>query len=111
MVYEIRGQQVMLANDIAKIYHLQTKVLNQIVKRNINRFPNDFCFQLTKDECIILRSQIVTSSEINRYVHGGNGYLPYAFTEHGIIMLSGLLKSDIAVAVNKSIVIPFVSMR
>ena len=111
MIYQIRGKQVMLSSDIARIYKVETKTLNQVVKRNINRFPENFCFQLTKDEYIILRSQNVTSSKINNPTHGGNRYLPYVFTEHGIIMLSGLLKSNIAVEANKKIVIAFVSMR
>ena len=101
----------MLASDIAKIYEVETKVLNQAVKRNINRFPEEFCYQLAEQEYIILRSQIVTSNQTSKKIRGGNRYLPYVFTEHGIIMLSGLLKSNVAVEVNKRIVIAFVTMR
>ena len=96
MIYEIRGKQVMLASDVAKLYNSETKIINQVVKRNINRFPEDFCFQLTIEEALNLRSQIVTSSEErNKIAHGGTRYLPFAFTEHGIMMLSSLLKNDI----------------
>ena len=113
MIYEIRGKQVIFAFDIAKLYNVETRIINQVVKRNKNRFPEEFCFQLLQEETKRVyscsRSQIVTLNENKR---GGNiKYLPYVFTEHGIIMLSGLLKSDIAVEVNKSIVIAFVSMR
>ena len=112
MIYEIRGKQVMLASDVAKLYHSETKVINQVVKRNINRFPTDFCFQLTFDEWISLRSQNVTSSqERNLIMHGGVRYLPFVFTEHGIMMLSGLLKSDVAVEINIRIINAFVKMR
>lgn len=112
MIYEIRGKQVMLASDVAKLYNSETKIINQVVKRNINRFPEDFCFQLTIEECINLRSQFVTSSEEhNKIAHGGTRYLPFAFTEHGIMMLSSLLKNDIAAKVNVAIINAFVSMR
>lgn len=85
LIYEIRGKQVMLASDVAKLYHSETKVINQVVKRNLNRFPSDFCFQLNAEEYYNLRSQIVTSKEMkNETNHGGTRYLPYAFTEHGI---------------------------
>ena len=117
MIYEIRGKQVMLASDVARLYNSETKIINQVVKRNINRFPENFCFQLTMIEYLILRSQFVTSSQNdildnqNLYVHGGNRYLPYVFTEHGIMMLSGLLRSDVAVKVNIQIIDAFVKMR
>lgn len=107
LIYEIRGKQVMLASDVAKLYQVETKVLNQVVKRNLNRFPEDFCFQLTLKEWNNLRSQFVTSSE----EWGGIRYLPYVFTEHGVMMLSGLLKSDIAAKVNVAIIKAFVAMR
>ncbi len=95
MIYEIRGKQIMLASDIAKLYNSETKIINQVVKRNANRFPVDFCFQLTQSEWLNLRSQFVTSNEGKKQnLHGGTRYLPYVFTEHGVIMLSGLLKSD-----------------
>ena len=107
LIYEVRGKQVMLASDVAKLYQVETKVLNQAVKRNLNRFPEDFCFQLTLEEWNNLRSQIVTSSE----EWGGIRYLPYVFTEHGVMMLSGLLKSEIAAKVNVAIIKAFVAMR
>lgn len=106
-IYTIRDKQIMLASDVAKLYNVETKRINEIVKRNLNRFPEDFCFQLTKEEYVNLTSQFAMSN-IGR---GGNHYLPYAFTEHGIMMLSGLLKSDIAVSVNIKIINAFVAMR
>lgn len=105
MIYEIRGQKVMLDKDLAKLYGVETKVLNQAVKRNIKRFPEDFMFQLTNEEFYILKSQFVTSN------WGGTRKLPHAFTEQGLAMLSGLLNSDIAIAVNISIMRAFVSLR
>lgn len=112
LIYEIRGKQVMLASDVAKLYKIETRRINEVVKRNINRFPEDFCFQLTSEECLNLRSQIAISSyEINKTIHGGVRYLPYVFTEHGVIMLSGLLKSDIASHVNIIVVKAFVEMK
>ena len=104
-IYEIRGCKVMLDFDLALLYQVETKVLNQTVKRNIKRFPSDFMFQLTKQEVEILRSQFVTSS------WGGSRYLPYAFTEQGIAMLSGLLNSDIAIEMNIAIMRAFVTLR
>lgn len=97
MIFEVRGVQVMLSSDVAILYQIETRILNQVIKRNIDRFPSTFCFQLTDEEIMNLRSQIVISSDKN---HGGNRYLPYVLTEQGIMMLSGLLKSDIAVKVN-----------
>ena len=85
-IYEIRGLRVMLDRDLATLYGVTTSALNQAVKRNIKRFPDDFMFQLTNQEFANLKSQIVTSS------WGGIRKLPYAFTEHGVAMLSGLLK-------------------
>ena len=110
LIYNIRGKLVMLDADLAKLYQCinGTKEINQTVKRNIERFPEDFAFKLTCDEFNNLRSQIVTSSLEK---HGGRRYLPYVFTEHGVIMLSSLLNSSIAVEVNKRIVRAFVSMR
>ena len=110
MIYEIRGKQVMLASDVAKLYHVETKVLNQTIKRNMNRFPEEFCFQVSYEELndLILRSQLVTSSW-NSY--GGTRYLPYVLTEQGIMMLSGLLRSDIAVKVNIQIIDAFVKLK
>ena len=102
----IRGQQVMLDRDLATLYGVETKRLNEQVKRNIQRFPEDFMFQLTKDEC--LRSQIATLNE-------GRGqhlkYMPYVFTENGVAMLSSVLRSDTAIEVNIRIMRAFTSMR
>ena len=100
----------MLDSDVAMLYHYETKKINQTVKRNIDRFPEKFCFQLTEEELENLRSQIVTSSlEKNQY--GGRRYLPYVFAEQGIAMLSGLLKNEIAVQVSINIIDAFVEMR
>ena len=102
----IRGQQVMLDRDLATLYGVETKRLNEQVKRNIKRFPEDFMFQLTKEEC--LRSQIATLNE-------GRGqhlkYMPYVFTENGVAMLSSVLRSDTAIEVNIRIMRAFTSMR
>lgn len=108
-IYTFRGQQVMLDSDLAKIYQVETKVFNQAVKRNTERFPQHFRFQLTQDEfdIINLRSQFVTSS-MN---YGGRRYLPYVFTEQGIAMLSAVLRSAIAVKVSIEIMNAFVQMR
>ena len=103
----IRGQQVMLDRDLAVLYRVETRVLNQAVKRNIERFPEDFMFQLTKEEFEIWKSQFVTSKSILM----GARKLPYAFTEQGIAMLSSVLKSQTAVDVNIRIMRAFVSMR
>ena len=108
MIYEIRGVQVMLSADVAKLYQVETRRINEVIKRNIKRFPDTFCFQLTENEFYNLRSQIAISSENN---HGGVRYLPYVLTEQGIMMLSGLLKSDIAVKVNVQIIDAFVKLR
>lgn len=111
MIYNVRGMQVMIASDVAKLYNSEVRIINQVVKRNINRFPNNFCFQLTYQEFATLKSQIVISSNDNNNSHGGNRFLPYVFTEHGIIMLSGLLKSDIAAEVNIKVINAFVTLR
>ena len=105
MIYEIRGFQVMLDEDLAKIYQVETKVLNQAVKRNIDRFPPEFMFLLTKTEYENLKSQIVTSS------WGGRRKLPFAFTEHGVVMLSSVLNSKIANKINIAVVKAFIDMR
>ena len=105
MIRVIRGQQVMIDRDLALLYGVETRVLNQAVKRNIERFPDDFMFQLSKEDIEILKSQNVTSS------WGGDRRLPYAFTEQGIAMLSSVLKSQTAVDVNIRIMRAFVSMR
>lgn len=104
-IYEIRGQRVMLDRDLAELYQVTTGALNQAVKRNIKRFPPDFMFQLTHQEFANLKSQIVTSS------WGGVRKMPYAFTEQGVAMLSGLLSSDIAINANIAIMRAFVAMR
>lgn len=106
LVYLIRGQQVMLDSDLASLYQIETKVFNQAVSRNIERFPANFRFQLTKEEFDRLRSQIVTSNS-----RGGRRHLPYAFTEQGMAMLSGVLHSGIAVQMSISIMNTFVEMR
>ena len=87
-IYVIRGEQVMLDYDLAEMYGMETKRLKETVKRNINRFPSDFMFQLTKEEFESLRSQFATSNK-----RGGTRYMPYAFTEQGVAMLSGVLKA------------------
>lgn len=111
MIFEVRGKQVILSSDVAKLYKTETRIINQTIKRNIMRFPESFCFQLTMEEVVDLRSQIVISSLRNELVHGGLRYLPYVLTEQGIMMLSGLLKSDIAVKVNVQVIDAFVAMR
>jgi hypothetical protein len=102
----VRGEKVLLDSDLAELYGVETKVLNQAVKRNMARFPNDFMFRLNKQEINILRSQIVTFDL--RYKRK---YLPYVFTEHGVGMLSGVLNSDRAIAVNIEIMRTFVKLR
>lgn len=109
LIYNIRGKQVMLDSDVANLYNTETKKINQTVKRNIERFPDDFCFLLNEKEFNSLRSQIVTLKKSARGQH--KKYLPYVFTEQGIIMLSGLLKSEIAIKVSVKIVEAFVKMR
>lgn len=104
-IFEIRGHKIMLDFDLAELYQVETKNLNLSVKRNIKRFPSDFMFQLAKDEWNNLRLQIETSKR------GGRRYLPYAFTEQGVAMLSGLLNSDTAIEVNISIMRAFVAIR
>lgn len=104
-IYEIRGQRVMLDRDLAELYQVTTSALNQAVKRNNKRFPPDFMFQLTNQEFANLKSQIVTSS------WGGVRKMPYAFTEQGVAMLSGLLNSDVAINANIAIMRAFVAMR
>ncbi|MBR1717973.1 MAG: ORF6N domain-containing protein [Bacilli bacterium] len=106
LIYEIRGKKVMLDSDLAKQYKVETKVLMQAVKRNIERFPDNFMFQLTNREYDDLRSQIVTSK-----VRGGRRYNPYVFTEQGVAMLSGLLHSKTAIQTSINIINTFVKMR
>lgn len=108
MIYTIRGKQVMMDSDLAMLYQVQTKVFNRAVKRNINRFPEHFRFQLTEEEYENLRSQIVTSSEDSE--HRDRIYMPFMFTESGIAMLSTVLRSDVAVEVSIRIMDSFVAM-
>ena len=120
-IYEIRGQKIMFDFDLAELYEVETRILNQSVKRNIARFPKDFMFQLTQKEWEPLRSQIVISSKMNdnnssqivmsSKKHRGAKYLPLAFTEHGVTMLAAILKSDKAVAMNIAIVRTFIALR
>jgi len=103
-IYEIRGERVMLDRDLASLYEIETRLLNQAVRRNIRRFPKDFMFKLTREEFEDLRLQFETSnnSPLRSQIviskgKGGTRYLPYAFTEHGVAMLSGVLNSDKAI--------------
>jgi hypothetical protein len=133
-IHEIRGERVMLDFDLATLYEVSTKVLNQAVKRNIKRFPKDFMFRLTDSEWQTMRSQIVTSNKSSDSLRsqivtldgntdslrsqfatskgrGGTRYLPYAFTEQGVAMLSGILNSDKAINMNIAIMRAFVEVR
>ena len=107
-IYTVRGVQVMLDSDLAEFYRVETRILNQAVKRNAERFPSDFYFQLTKEEYSSLRFQTGT-------LKSGRGehkkYLPYAFTEHGVVMLASLLRSEIAIKMSVQITRAFVAMR
>ena len=109
-IYEIRGIRVMLDFDLAELYQVETKVLKQAVRRNLDRFPEDFMFEITEQEynslIISLRSQIVTSNK-----RGGLRYMPFAFSEHGVIMLASLLRSDIAIQTSIKITRAFIAMR
>ena len=107
LIYSIRGKQVMLDSDLASLYQVETKNLNRAVKRNIERFPESFCFQLTEEEVENLRFQFGTSS-LN---HGGRRYLPMVFSESGVAMASAILRSEIAVKVSVEIMEAFVEMR
>ena len=125
LIYTIRGKQVMLDSDVARLYNYQTKRVNETVSRNKKRFPENFCFQLTEEEIKNLKSQttilnldqennwsqIATSSKNENSKHRGKKYIPYVFTEQGIAMLSGLLKNDIAIQVSINIMNAFVEMR
>ena len=111
LIYTIRGKQVMLDSDVAMLYNYETKNVNKAVKRNIERFPEEFCFQLTENEFETLRFQIGTSKrnlKIENENRGGRRYLPYVFTEQGIAMLAGVLKNDIAVKVSINIIKSFI---
>lgn len=114
LIYTVREKQVMLDSDVAMLYQYETKNINKAVKRNIERFPEDFCFQLTESEFQILRFQIGTSNQsekMNYETRGGRRYLPYVFTEQGIAMLAGVLKNKIAVKVSINIIKSFIEMR
>jgi hypothetical protein len=106
-IHEIREQRVMLDFDLAEIYQVETRVLNQAVKRNIDRFPEDFMFQLTSTEWGNMSSQFVTTSRAKR----PKSALPFAFTEHGVVMLSSVLRSEIAIKASILIVRAFVALR
>ena len=107
-IFVCRGVQVMLDTDVAALFNVETKNLNKAMKRNIDRFPEDFCFQLNSKEFKDLRFQNVTSSE-GKY--GGRRYLPYVYTEHGIVALAGVLKSEIAAKMSVAIARAFIQMR
>ena len=113
LIYEVSGKQVMLSSDVAVLYQVETKRINEVIKRNINRFPENFCFKLTKEELkkISSRSQFTTLNKGNNNRGYNIKYLPYVLTEEGIMMLSGLLRSDVAVKVNVRIIEAFVKLR
>jgi hypothetical protein len=106
-IYLIRGHKVMIDVDLAQLYGVPTKGLNQRVQRNRKRFPEDFMFQLTEEEAEVLRSQFM----ISKRGHGGRRYLPYAFTEPGVAMLSSVLNSELAIEVNITIMRAFIRLR
>jgi len=106
-IHLIRGQKVMIDSDLAELYQVATKRLNEAVKRNLERFPEDFMFQMTGEEDESLRSQFATSNK----GRGGRRHLPYAFTEHGVAMLSSVLNSPRAVQMNIVIIRAFVRLR
>ncbi len=105
-IYEVRGQKVMLDFDLAELYGSETKRLKEAVRRNLKRFPSDFMFELTKEEFENLRSQIASSNK-----RGGTRYMPFAFTEQGVAMLSSVLNSESAIEINISIMRAFVTVR
>ena len=107
MIYEIRGYRVMFDSDLAKLYEIETGALNRAVKRNIDRFPDFFMFQLTEDELNSLKCQIGISKEGK----GGRRYLPFVFTEHGILMLSSVLNTKRAISINIEIMVTFNKLR
>ncbi len=110
LIYTIRGKQIMLDSDVAMLYHYTTKNVNKAMKRNIDRFPEDFCFQLTKEELNTMWFQNGTTYE-NNIKYRSEKYLPYVYTEQGISMLSGILKNEIAVQVSINIMRAFIEMR
>ena len=107
IIYEVRGKRVILDHDLAALYHVETRVLNQAVKRNIDRFPVDFMFQLSADEWQYMSSQFVMTSMAKR----PKSSLPYAFTEYGVVMLASVLRSDVAMKVSVLITRAFIEMR
>jgi phage regulator Rha-like protein len=107
VIHTVRGERIILDSDLATIYGVSTKALNQAVKRNIDRFPHDFLFQVAKQEWLSLRSQIVTSKP----ERGGRRYLPFAFTEHGAVMAANILNSRRAVQMSIFVVRAFIKMR
>jgi len=107
-IHEIRGQRVMLDFDLAQLYEVETRTLNQAVKRNIERFPERFMFQVTRQEWKVLKSQIVISKPEKR---GGTQKLPYVFTEHGVTMLASVLRSKKAIQMNIAIVEAFIALK
>jgi hypothetical protein len=107
MIYEIRGQKIMLDSDLAALYEVETSNLNKAVKRNIDRFPGDFMFQLTRAEW----ENLIFQSGISSLQHGGRRFMPYAFTEQGVAMLTSVLNSPKAVTVNINIMRAFVQLR
>ena len=106
-IYELRGQRVMLDFDLASLYQVETRVLNQAVKRNIERFPDDFMFQLTAEEWALISSQFVMTSRSKR----PKTALPLAFTEHGALMLSSVLRSDVAIEISIKVTRAFIAIR
>ena len=106
-IYELRGQRVMLDFDLAELYNVETRVLNQAVKRNLERFPADFMFRLTAEEWGLISSQFVMTSRAKR----PKSALPMAFTEHGALMLSSVLRSDVAVEISIKVTRAFVAVR
>ncbi|MCL2801837.1 MAG: ORF6N domain-containing protein [Treponema sp.] len=116
LIYEIRGQKVMLDSDLAQLYGVELKVMNQAVKRNIKRFPFDFMFQLNEEEWSILRSHIAAINLRSQNVtsssnHGGRRYAPYVFSEQGVSMLSSVINSEHAIEININIMRAFVKLR
>lgn len=112
MIYTVRGQQVMLDSDLAELYEVETGALNRAAKRNEDRFPEDFRFRLTDDEHENLRCQIgISSDDLREFASGGRRYMPYVYTEQGVAMLSGVLRSKVAVDTSVRIMRAFVEMR
>jgi hypothetical protein len=110
-IFEVRGQKVMLDFDLAELYEVETRVFNQAVKRNIERFPGDFMFQLTKKEWDTLLSGNSSQFVTGTLKHRSSAYLPYAFTEHGVTMVASVLRSEKAVKMNIAIVRAFIALR